>query len=410
MPLDDAIRAAAEQNGVQQQFWDNFGHPHVTDPETNAAILTAIGFNCSSEETLGRPQASGHETPPVLVLLEGESVPIAGEIELENGGTLASNAAIPLGYHTLRTTDKTIRLIVAPPSARRMETRRAGLGVTLYGVRSARNWGAGDFRDLRDLIDWAVPALAADFIALNPIHAIHNRTPYNASPYLPNSIFYRNFLYLDVEAVPGYESVRAQFETPETLAEMDRLRATEIVQYEAVAALLTFDRHRFPADNHVLGDGEDPLGEERAQCSVKPQADVGAAARVFKLLDAEPDFAERDFRGEQLLAGLSGDELGHGRRRFRFTQLGNDVGVEEPTPHRLTSRTGDLMVNRSKFTSVSGEAANAVTMSRPEIGRCMRSNSSARTTTTASRPCSVTRCGPRCRACRTTSLSRALAS
>jgi hypothetical protein len=31
-----------------------------------------------------------------------------------------------------------------------------------------------------------------------------------------------------------------------------------------------------------------------------------------------------------------------------------DVGVEEPTPHRLTSRNGDLIVIRSKFTSASG--------------------------------------------------------
>src|SRR5439155_11612294 len=106
-----------------------------------------------------------------------------------------------------------------PPGA-----KRAGLGVMLYGLRSRRNWGCGDFRDLRDLIDWAVPALHADFIALNPLHAIHNRRPYNTSPYLPNSIFYRNFLYIDVERVPGYEQIRGLFETPQTLSEIERLR------------------------------------------------------------------------------------------------------------------------------------------------------------------------------------------
>jgi hypothetical protein len=53
--------------------------------------------------------------------------------------------------------------------------------------------------------------------------------------------------------------------------------------------------------------------------------------------------------------------------------------------------TGDAIVIRSKFTSASGDIANAATISRPEIGRRMRSNSSGRTTTMASQPCSVTR-------------------
>jgi 4-alpha-glucanotransferase len=145
---------------------------------------------------------------------------------------------IPLGYHEVRTDGCAMRLIVAPECAHRPQPgKHAGLGISLYGLRSARNWGAGDFRDLRDLIDWAIPALHADFIALNPLHAIHNRAPYNTSPYLPNSIFYRNFLYLDVESVEGYPTIRAAFETPETQAELQRLRATETVEYEKVAAL-----------------------------------------------------------------------------------------------------------------------------------------------------------------------------
>ena len=52
MPLDDALRDAAEQSGVQQDFWDIFGRRHFTEPETNRAILTALGFDCASEDSL----------------------------------------------------------------------------------------------------------------------------------------------------------------------------------------------------------------------------------------------------------------------------------------------------------------------------------------------------------------------
>jgi 4-alpha-glucanotransferase len=292
---DDAVRAAAEQNGVQQQFWDVFGKPHTTSPETNRAILTALG--------LGNSINWQRLLPPVLVIGEGvpfeipirapreldrldlqirnengesqsisidlQSVPIQAGAEIEGvhfvERVIELRAKLPLGYHEVQAGPCSMRLIVGPDCAQRPQPgKHAGLGVSLYGLRSARNWGAGDFRDLRDLIDWAVPALHADFIALNPLHAIHNRAPYNTSPYLPNSIFYRNFLYLDVEAVAGYEDIRAAFETPDTQPELKRLRATEIVEYENVAAIkrralnLIFDAAPPPATCHdwIAAEGD----------------------------------------------------------------------------------------------------------------------------------------------------------
>ncbi len=227
---------------MQQKFWDTFRKLHVTDTATNRAILTALGYDCTSKESLSASIAQREEAerrrllPPVMVVLQNESLSLPGavnfEIHLEGGGVHHSTGGLPLGYHQLRAGGETMRLIVCPDRAHAPAPgKHAGLGVTLYGVRSVRNWGCGDFRDLRDLIDWAIPNLHADFIALNPLHAIHNRTPYNTSPYLPNSIFYRNFLYLDVEAVPGFTK------DPEILEEAERLRATKIVEYEKVAAL-----------------------------------------------------------------------------------------------------------------------------------------------------------------------------
>jgi len=228
VPLDEALRDAAERLGIQQQFWDNYGVAHVTSDATNHAIVAAIAA-CDG--------AGGDEDSFALVVSEAVPFAAEGEVEIvtEQGERIALRRGaqaprLPLGYHQLRQGEKTRALIVTPDRAWQPSGRTAGFGVTLWGLRSERNWGCGDFRDLRDLIDWAVPALGAHFIALNPLHALHNRRPYNISPYLPNSIFYRNFLYLDVESIEGYQAA-------EDPAELERLRQAPTVEYEQVAAL-----------------------------------------------------------------------------------------------------------------------------------------------------------------------------
>ena len=107
-------------------------------------------------------------------------------------------------------------------------------------MRSGRNWGCGDFRDLLDVVDWVAEDIGASFVALNPLHAIHNRRPYNTSPYLPNCIYYRNFLYLDVEGMEDYAQCRrAQGlrRSPKETAEIEALRDSPFVEYERVSTL-----------------------------------------------------------------------------------------------------------------------------------------------------------------------------
>jgi 4-alpha-glucanotransferase len=141
---------------------------------------------------------------------------------------------VPLGYHDIRLywmQDPQLecfagaRLIVCPRQARAPEGRMAGIALSLYGLRSSRNWGCGDFTDLRAAVD-AFAEAGADFIALNPLHAIANRQPYNTSPYLPQSSLYRNFIYLDVEKVGAVRVGGSGFEA---------LRKSEFVEYERVA-------------------------------------------------------------------------------------------------------------------------------------------------------------------------------
>jgi len=99
-------------------------------------------------------------------------------------------------------------------------------------------------------VDALAPSRAA-FVALNPLHAIANREPYNTSPYLPECSLYRNFLYLDVEQVPGFEP------GDQHVDEIKALRETDLVEYERVAkvklAALCRAFVRFRASGHTGG-------------------------------------------------------------------------------------------------------------------------------------------------------------
>jgi 4-alpha-glucanotransferase len=77
-------------------------------------------------------------------------------------------------------------------------------------------------------------------VGLNPLHDIPNRHPFNISPYLPNSAFYRNCLYLDPERLEDFRnSPRAQtlLAQPQVQAELETLRTSPHVLYERVQAL-----------------------------------------------------------------------------------------------------------------------------------------------------------------------------
>jgi len=290
LPFDHLLERACALFGIDSGYWDIWGHYHTTSLEARQAILRALGVDAASAEGLERSLAELERRewtrvlPPVVVALAGSPVEVTlnvvectlGDvahitIQQEDGHTsnwefrlsalpriasavidgipmvrVAATLAIllPLGYHELRvrlaSAESAMRYIVAPEHAYRDSHRAAGVCVSLYGLRSERNWGCGDFRDLDTVIEWVARDLSASFVGLNPLHAIHNRRPFNTSPYLPNSIFYQNFIYLDVEGMADFQASRraqALRACPEIEREIGELRATPFVEYERVAAL-----------------------------------------------------------------------------------------------------------------------------------------------------------------------------
>jgi 4-alpha-glucanotransferase len=146
--------------------------------------------------------------------------------------------------------------------------RTAGLAIALYGLRSRRNWGCGDFRDLELLIDWLADEIGVSFVGLNPLHDIPNRRPFNLSPYLPATAYYKNPIYLDVERVEEFQGsprARAWLARPEIQAEIEALRRAEFVEYERVHALkLRALRQAFPVFLRELWEDSPRAAQFRA--------------------------------------------------------------------------------------------------------------------------------------------------
>ncbi len=126
---------------------------------------------------------SPKELEPIETYRSGESVFTSRRLALE------VNPAP--GYHHLELFDGEERLarsvfIVCPDAAYQPEAisgsgRVWGPAAQLYAVRSSRNWGIGDFTDLRTMIgQWA--ARGAGTVGLNPLHALFPDNPRAREP------------------------------------------------------------------------------------------------------------------------------------------------------------------------------------------------------------------------------------
>lgn len=86
--------------------------------------------------------------------------------------------------------------------AQRKRHKPWGVSVQLYSVRSDNQWGIGDFGDLEQLIT-LVAEYGADFIQLNPLHALDIAVPEQPSPYSPCDRRRLNPLYIHLSSEIG---------------------------------------------------------------------------------------------------------------------------------------------------------------------------------------------------------------
>lgn len=213
MSADAELRALAEAYGVHPGFFDLQGRRKDAPPPTLRALLRAMGVDASSDaavtEALAarRAQDAARVLPAEIVTLAGQAVKlpagqaVAWSLTDETGGERAAGRAAgtlelpPLepGYYDLHVSAAGGRydsfVICRPAHAPRVEDRAGpsrswGFCGALYGMRSARNGGLGSYADLPEALR-ALAQTGAQFLGLNPVHALGWASEETISPYSP---------------------------------------------------------------------------------------------------------------------------------------------------------------------------------------------------------------------------------
>uniref|UniRef100_A0A7C3UZ77 4-alpha-glucanotransferase n=1 Tax=Desulfobacca acetoxidans TaxID=60893 RepID=A0A7C3UZ77_9BACT len=356
------LRTLAQVCGIARDFRDNFGTYRRTSRATMEALLTAMEIPCGSpaevRESLDlcRQGRTRRLLPPMSVVtprtdrrllfnlwwprpeipggiemvgeLVGEGAekrewfPHASQLSLDEAQTTADGCCLTLslplpadlaeGYYDLTFSAKAAGreitgatcLAVCPgqawlPPLLDQGARLWGLNLPLYALRSLKNWGIGDFADLRAALAWA-GELGASFVGVNPLHALLSGAKADPSPYSPSSRLFLNFLYVSLESVPEIkESAEAQIllANQDFQADLNRLRNSPLVAYPKVRHLkLKFFRFLFDAFAKGHGLPEAPR-TSRGRQFARFVEENGETLRNFALFQALGDHQpKKDWR------------------------------------------------------------------------------------------------------------------
>ncbi|MDX1678466.1 4-alpha-glucanotransferase, partial [Arsukibacterium sp.] len=297
----EPIKQLAALAGLQDSYVHAQGHVEHIALADQQALLEAMGYDLSSSDAIARQISQLQQQPwaeivaPVQVLAEEQPVTVriqqpaatahsqwqwqleteqqqsySGQLRISTSDIiarqqfadteyLAANLSLDVelgpGYHQLTLTPQRStanadsqsyqqQLIVTPNRCFQLQDQAVlhktmGPAVQLYALRSSRNWGIGDFADLKNLVA-PLAELGNDFIGLNPLHALYPGLPQDCSPYSPNSRLWLNTLYVALEQSPEFaECKKAQqlLQSPAFQARLQHCRAAADVDYHAVSSL-----------------------------------------------------------------------------------------------------------------------------------------------------------------------------
>jgi 4-alpha-glucanotransferase len=184
--MHDDLDRLAESHGIQLGYISEMGERRMISDEAKISLLNALGVD---------PETGAH-----------------GSYD-EAGDHPHLKCALP----------ETIR-----------HARVWGVACQLYGLRSRRNLGMGDFEDLANFAQIAGEAGAA-FVGVNPLHALFMADTGRFSPYSPSTRRFLNPLYIAIDRLAGGSAATERLfaESPEAF---DGLHG-DLVDYPAVGRL-----------------------------------------------------------------------------------------------------------------------------------------------------------------------------
>ena len=177
-----------------------------------------------------------------------EEAPSTREREIGGDRFVAKRLSLPLtetplGYHRLRATvggrELASLIIAAPERAYQHPGQPWGPLLPLYALRTANDWGSGNFSDLARLAGWAA-GKGAGIVGTLPLLACFFDHFYEPSPYRPMSRLFWNELFVDVERVVREAACPAAADllaSPAVRDEVARLRSAPLVPYRDAMAL-----------------------------------------------------------------------------------------------------------------------------------------------------------------------------
>jgi glycogen operon protein len=252
---DDDLADLAAAAGIEREWWEVDGTHHRVSPDTQRALLTAMGLGFEDDDAVSRARARLAEQGPLVatagtptILLDAAEhrrrIIFANEhgeeraIDVPPGSPASANLE-PGRYRLLSEGVHLRHVIVSPgrcyvPEELREGRRVFGLASHLYALRHSSSEGIGDFETLRQLAD-VTARIGGRYAGLNPLHHLFPSDRSRASPYQPSDRHYVDPLYISLARLltdlqlPG--AARLAQESQEAFAQLDHL---PLVDYPAV--------------------------------------------------------------------------------------------------------------------------------------------------------------------------------
>lgn len=261
MNIEHDLKALADMCGILPDFYDLEGNLTPTSPETQKALLTGNGIDVSSDEAIQRSLAAlRHEIdnrwfPHEIIVVSEQYTPqnfglgAAWQLRLDEQDDIIAEGEpsdfitvppLASGIYTLTATasgrTEIITVIAAPERLPSVDTLTGtdkiwGLNLALYGLRSKRNSGLGDFEDLAQIASIA-GTKGAGFLGINPLHSMGHADQEAISPYSPSHRGFLNTTCIALDQVDGYNDI---IKTKKFTA----IREAETVNYQSHKAAHT---------------------------------------------------------------------------------------------------------------------------------------------------------------------------